>query len=232
MIEFGDTQAIPMPKQPLPKGKQPKSKTVKVELLPGLRNLSQFLNEKVIRDRNQDLVKMEKAELDELAAAIIINAEDANDQAMETLGCACLAIINAWNCGSLLNIAKKRTKHGDFQKWFRDTIRTPHLHLRTAQRYMKLAKRHSRLEDLVASNPSLRQAYIACGILPEPTGTEKADKKDNEVIARIGLLKSVASVRTRLRRFSTKNIKLDKKTRMELLATKAEIDQLFKVLIA
>jgi len=106
------------------------------------------------------------------------------------------------------------------------------LHLRTAQRYMKLAKSHSRLEDLVASNPSLRQAYIACGILPEPTGTEKTDKKDNEVIARIGLLKSVASVRTRLRRFSTKNIKLDKKTRMELLATKAEIDQLFKVLIA
>ncbi len=102
--------------------------------------------------------------------------------------------------------------------------------LRTALRYMQLAKNQPRVEDLLASNPSIRQAYIACGILAEPPESAITDK-DDDATARIGLLKSVASVQSRLRRFSEKKIRLDQETRNELLATKAEIAQLFKTLI-
>lgn len=231
-----------MPNKPSPKSSakaslkrkpaksQPSSQLAEFEVLPSLLNLSGFLNKTAIRNRNQNLVKMEKADLYELAAAIIINAEEAETHMGDTLQSACLAVVSAWNCGGLLNVAKKRTKHGEFQKWFEDTIRVPSLGLRTAQRYMQLAKKHPRLEDLIASTPSIRQAYIACGILAEPLENEKGDE-DDEAIARIGLLKSVASVQTRLRRLSEKKIKLDKETRRELLATKTEIDQLFKALI-
>lgn len=200
------------------------------EVLPGPPKLSEFLTEGVVRDRNQDLVKMEKASLEELAAAITISAEEADTHAEDALGSACLAVVSAWNCGGLLNIAKKQIRHGEFQEWFNDMIRVPGFSLRTAQRYMKLARSQPRIEELIASNPSIRQAYIACGILAEPPETEKTDKDDDATV-RLGLLKSVASVQTILRRFSEKKIKIDQNTRKKLLATKAEIDLLFRALI-
>ena len=173
---------------------------------------------------------MEKASLEELAAAITISAEEADTHAEDALGSACLAVVSAWNCGGLLNIAKKQIRHGEFQEWFNDMIRVPGFSLRTAQRYMKLARSQPRIEELIASNPSIRQAYIACGILAEPPETEKTDKDDDATV-RLGLLKSVASVQTILRRFSEKKIKIDQNTRKKLLATKAEIDLLFRALI-
>lgn len=227
-----------MPKNPSPKSSakskpvkfQPSSELTEFELLPGPPKLSEFLNEVHIRDRNQYLVEMEKSNLEELAGAIMTAAEASDTQVEMALESACKAIFAAWSCGSLLNIAKKQVKHGEFQKWFNDTIDVPGFSLRTAQRYMKLAKNQPSIEELIASNPSIRQAYIACGILAEPPETEKTDK-DDDATARLGLLKSVASVQTRLRRFSEKKIKIDQKTRKDLLATKAEIDQLFKALI-
>lgn len=224
-----------MPRKPTPKKKkpsksQPKSQSVEFEVLPNLPKLSEFLDERVLRSRNRDLVKMEKADLLDLTAAIIVNADEAEEHANNALGSACLAVVSAWNCGGLLNIAKMRIKHGEFQQWFNDTIRVPSLGLRTAQRYMKLAKSHPRVDDLIASDTSIRQAYIACGILGAPPETAISDK-DDDATARLGLLKSVASVQTRLRRFSEKKIKIDQKTRKELLVTKAEVDQLFKALI-
>jgi hypothetical protein len=244
--DIGDLHVIPMLEKPSPKSapkssaessarkkpakSQPSSELAEFEVLPGPPKLSEFLTKVVIHNRNQDLVKMAKSDQFELAAAIIINAQEAELYTRNALGNASLAVVSAWNCGGLLNIAKKRMKHGEFQQWFRDMIRIPSLGLRTAQRYMKLAKLNPRLEDLIASNSSIRQAYIACGILAEPPETEKSDK-DNEATARLGLLKSVASVQTRLRRFSEKKIKIDQKTRKDLLATKAEIDQLFKDII-
>lgn len=223
-----------MPKKPSPKS-SPKSKPgkpqlVECEVVPSLPNWSGFLTEDVIQKRNQKLVEMEKASLEELVASITVVAEEAITQADDAVSSACMAVVSVWNCGGLLNIAKKQLEHGEFQKWFDDKIRVPGFSLRTAQRYMKLARLNPRLEDLIASNPSIRQAYIACGILAEPPETEKT-KKDDEATARLGLLKSVVSVQTKLRRFSEKKIKIDQKTRKDLLATKADIDQLFEALI-
>ena len=209
---------------------KPDSQLTEFEVLPGPPKLSEFLTKSVIHNRNQNLVEMEQADLDSLAAAITICAEETDEHAEKALGSACLAVVSVWNCGGLLNIAKKQMRHGEFQKWFNDRIDVPGFSLRTAQRYMQLAKLNPRLEKLVDSNPSIRQAYLACGILAEPPETEKTDK-DDDATARLGLLKSVASVQTRLRRFSEKKIKIDKKTRNELLATKAEIDQLFKAIV-
>jgi hypothetical protein len=237
-LHFDRTRTKPMPKKPSPKPSakskpaksQQSSQLAEFEVLPAPPKLSEFLTEDVIHNRHQNLVEMEQADLDSLAAAITICAEEADTNAEEALGSACLAVVSVWNCGGLLNIAKKQMRHGEFQKWFNDRIDVPGFSLRTAQRYMKLAGLNPRLTDLIASNPSIRQAYIACGILAEPPETEKTNK-DFDATARLGLLRSIASVQTRLRRFSEKKIKLDKKTRKDLLATKAEIDQLFKALI-
>lgn len=213
-----------------PAKSQQSSQLVEFEVLPAPPKLSELLTKDVIHNRQQNLVEMDKAKLEELAVAITNCAKEAHDHAKKALGSAGLAIVSAWTCGGLLNLVKENMMHGELQVWFADNIRVPGLSLRTAQRYMKLAKSHPLLEDLIASNPSIRQAYIACGILAEPPETEKTDK-DDDVTARLGLLKSVASVQSRLRRFSEKKIKIDKKTRNELLATKAEIDQLFKAIV-
>jgi len=87
------------------------------------------------------------------------------------------------------------------------------------------------VERLIASSPSLRQAYQACGILPAPIEREKPADMDREAAAKGRLVKSVIGVQARLRRFSGAKIVLDASTRGELLAAKAAIDRLFESII-
>ena len=173
---------------------------------------------------------MEAADLKELATSICEFAEEADGHAHDAKASGSMALLSAWSCGVLLNIAKGKSKHGEFEKW-RDKNFSSRFGERTAQRYMLLADRFSCVEKLIKWNPSIRQAYIACGILPEPTDSEKPANKDKEAVARVRLMKSVTDVQTRLRRFSTTNLRLDKDTRKQLVAAKSEIDVLFKALI-
>lgn len=190
-----------------------------------------ILSDKVISLRNSERALMEHSNLKELAFIIQQSANDAASHAADALASVSMAVINAWTCGSALNMAKLQLEHGEFTKWVEDKFSRIPLSLRTAQRYMQLAKRYASVEKLIASNPTLRQAYFACGILSEPPEADKNTKKDDVVSARVVLLKSVTSIQNNLRRFSSKKLKLDKVTRNELVAAKTEIDRLFKSLI-
>lgn len=123
-------------------------------------------------------------------------------------------------------------KHGEFIPWLDAELKSSTFKVRTAQRYMKIAKGFSRVEDLVAWKPSLSQTYISCAMLPEPAATEKPAVIDKEAAARAGVVKSVTSVQNKPRSISSgRNFSLDDETRKELVSAKAEIDQLFKTLI-
>lgn len=192
--------------------------------------LSGFLSEETIKTRSAILAAMKIADLKELVTSIDQFAEEADGHAGDARESRSLAILSAWSCGALLNIAKGQIQHGEFKKW-RDNNFPSRFSERTAQRYMKLADRFSCVEKLIEWNPSIRQAYIACGILPAPPESEKPAEKDKVAVARVGLMKSVANVQTRLRRFSTKKLRLDDDTKKKLVAAKSEIDELFKALI-
>lgn len=217
--------------KPVRQGNTALSQTVGGEETEDSAKLSSLINKELIEGHAQALLGMEKAELVEIVAAIIVDVEETHRLAAEALGFATLVLVKAWHCGCLLNLAKDRTEHGEFEKWFHNTFPEHFLRLRTAQRYMKLAKKNPCLEHLIESNSSLRQAYITCGILPEPPDSEKPARSDKEAVAQARLLKSVANVQTRLRRFSKKKVSLDDETKRELVSAKAEIDGLFKGLI-
>ena len=193
--------------------------------------LSNLLTATAIDKRNDERERMAHADLKDLTSAIWKFVEDANEQASDAVASAGMAILNAWSCGSALIAAKGKVEHGKFEKWVEKEFSKIPLGLRTAQRYMQLARSYTRVEDLMVWNPSVRQAYIACGILPAPPEVETNSDKDSEVIARTGLLKSVHGVQNKLLRFSTQKIKIDSKTKKELITVKAEIDKLFRDLI-
>lgn len=74
-------------------------------------------------------------------------------------------------CGQLLKQQKDSLKHGGWIEWLRANC--PDIHERTAQRYMKLA--NTTHVSFLQDASTVRQAYIAAGIMPEP---EKPQPKE------------------------------------------------------
>lgn len=92
------------------------------------------------------------------------------------------AVEIAVECGRLLSEQKKRTAHGEWIAWIKSNCRFSE---DTAQNYMRLFRKVSQLTELESKTDddaktdtvrfidklkakSIRQAYIATGILPEP----------------------------------------------------------------
>ena len=84
-------------------------------------------------------------------------ADNATDQARA-------AITSAVECGNLLLRQKASLPHGAWLPWLAQYC--PDISAETARRYMRLSKR-SQVTDLTDAT-SLRQAYLATGVLPEP----------------------------------------------------------------
>ena len=74
------------------------------------------------------------------------------------------AITAAVQCGDLLTRQKASFPHGTWLAWL--AAHCPAISAETARRYMRLSKR-SQVTDLTDAT-SLRQAYLATGVLPEP----------------------------------------------------------------
>ena len=73
------------------------------------------------------------------------------------------AITAAVQCGDLLTRQKASVPHGTWLDWL--AAHCPDISAETARRYMRLSKR-SQVTDLTDAT-SLRQAYLATGVLPE-----------------------------------------------------------------
>lgn len=90
------------------------------------------------------------------------------------------ALVYAWACGRLLNAAKEDLGHGAFGKWRREHLESAGISERTSTRYMKLAERCSDVKGLLQWAPTLKQAYVGCGVLPEPPKGEKDEQHGDE----------------------------------------------------
>lgn len=80
---------------------------------------------------------------------------------------ASTAIAKALECGQLLLQQKAALKHGGWLEWL--AANCPKICERTARRYMGVAKR-THVADLNDAT-TLRQAYLACGIIQEKPKT-------------------------------------------------------------
>lgn len=108
------------------------------------------------------------AKLKNIAKQINDSFDAANRLAKQARDRAHEAIAEALLCGQLLNQAKQVVGHGLWMKWLQEHC--PLISQPTAWRYMQLSN-HSHVNKLGNAN-GLRQAYITCGILPEPEHIE------------------------------------------------------------
>jgi hypothetical protein len=92
---------------------------------------------------------------------LFVSAEHKAKRAFETAGDA---VNDALLCGKKLNEVKAKLKHGEWLPWLHENC--PEISEDKSERYRALANSaHDRnLNDCA----TLRQAYIACGILPDP----------------------------------------------------------------
>ena len=85
------------------------------------------------------------------------------------------AITAAVQCGDLLTRQKASVPHGTWLDWL--ATHCPDISAETARRYMRLSKR-SQVTDLTDAT-SLRQAYLATGVLPEEPPRDNATPDAN-----------------------------------------------------
>jgi len=90
--------------------------------------------------------------------------QDSNRLANDARGVASDAISKALECGRLLIQQKESIGHGSWLEWLDANV--PEISDRTARKYMALAKRNH--DSDLTDSASLRQAYLATGIIPAP----------------------------------------------------------------
>jgi hypothetical protein len=141
------------------------------------------------------------------------------------------ALVFAWACGMLLNSAKTRLGRIGFGQW-RDANLVPDvMSERTTQRYMKLADSSKNVKALLEWSPSLRQAYIACGVLPESEPSAGDEEPDESPKTR-ALLSSLTGLQKNLRLFSGSGESLGKGERKQLELVRMELNQFFDEILA
>jgi hypothetical protein len=142
------------------------------------------------------------------------------------------ALLYVWTSGMLLNATKKKLGHGKFGKWCdKHLVATNIMCERTCQRYMKLATENPNVSAFLESGTSIRQSYIAAGILPEPDKDPGANEK-NGVSKSCALMSILSSLQKKLRLFAASNEKLKEAERVQLQLVRFELDQFFDQALA
>lgn len=140
------------------------------------------------------------------------------------------ALVFAWATGKLLNAAKFRSDHGSFGTWRNENLDLGAISERTLQRYMLLAKNYPDVKALLHWNSGLRQAYVACGILPEPEKT--VGEVDDEPAPKTrALLTSLSGLQKNLRLFTGSGEKLVKADLTQLRLMRDELNRFFNQVI-
>lgn len=85
------------------------------------------------------------------------------------------SIVAAIDCGRLLERQKGSLPHGAWTDWLAENC--PEISVRTAQRYIRLSK--TTHVSFFNDAHSLRQAYLATGVLPEPAPREAVQPDAN-----------------------------------------------------
>jgi len=203
-----------------------KAKAVEVEIVPDVPDL---MPAEVVK--RIGVIENQLGQVDGLSDLKLCNmiqryAKQAAEHSGIAVRASASALVYAWACGKLLNAAKEKLGRTGFGPW-RDANLVPSvMSERTSQRYMQLANLHSDVRVLLEWNPGLRQAYIACGILPEP---ERADGEEDEESApkTRAVLRSLTGLQKNLRQFTGSGEKLGKGERTQLALARDELNRFF-----
>jgi len=140
------------------------------------------------------------------------------------------ALVYAWGCGRLLNEAKEQLGHGAFGKWRNEHLVPTVMSERTSARYMQLAARCNDVRALLQWAPTLKQAYVECGILPDPSVSDREPGDKDEVLPKEKLFTSLTNLQkglrlfeTNLKSFEVSREKLDEHDRTQLQLMKEQI---------
>ena len=153
--------------------------------------------------------------------------------AREAVSAGATALVCAWTCGKLLNAAKEKFGHGSFGKWRSEHLVPEFMSERTTVRYMQLAARCHDVNALLEWSPGLRQAYIACGVLPDPGEVDATEEEAQkiEVPKKQVLMTSLGDVQRNLRlfernlqQFEGSKEKLDEDEKAQLKLMRIEIE--------
>jgi hypothetical protein len=204
--------------------REPRVKELEVEVVPELRPPGVVKDVALVERRLSDLDGMSEAKL---LGEIKSYAGHAARHAQSAVQSAASAVVYAWGCGKLLEAAKARVGHGKFDKWREQNLGKEVMSQRTSQRYMKLAKDWENVEALLEWHPTLRQAYIASGVLPAPPDRQHPVDGDREAAKRQALLSSITGIQKRLRLFDGVKGELEADEKAQLKLAKAEIDEFF-----
>lgn len=133
----------------------------------------------------------------ELSVAEQINSlhKQASEMAESAKGKINEAVALVVECGRLMREQKKRVGHGEWLPWLSKNC--PDITERTAQKYMSLNRKIAAIapsEESDAANTNygsyfdtakvktIRQAYIAAGVLPEPSKSDATGKLTPSVV--------------------------------------------------
>jgi len=153
-----------------------------------------------------DAVEKQLSQVGDMSGALLCNtvqhyAAQADRFARHAVRAGASTLVYAWASGKLLNAAKEKLGHGEFGRW-RDANLVPAIISgRTATRYMQLATHCHDVRALLEWNPSLRQAYIACGILPDPSEADREEEEKEKPSAKQLLFTSLTHIQRDLRLF-------------------------------
>jgi len=111
-----------------------------------------------------------------LASQIREAYQNANRLATDARAVASDAIAKALECGQLLIQQKESLGHGSWLEWLDANV--PEITDRTARRYMALAKRTH--VSVLNDTATVRQAYLATGIIPSPEEKAPAPPDPNK----------------------------------------------------
>lgn len=174
---------------------------------------------------------------EEMSDQLILNAisnysSEATKYSGIALKAGASALVFAWGCGCLLNAAKERLGHGEFGKWRKKLIEGNYMSERTSMRYMKLAARCGDIRALLQWAPTLKQAYVDCGILPEPPERQNNDSSEDNADAQLTrkkviLLSVVSNLQQKMQQCVDIEGRLDDDERRQLRLAKREIDAFF-----
>ena len=216
-------------KKPSTKSVPTKAKLIVVKENPDVPDLMPPEVAKHLAEVEKLIKRSEKMKAGDLIKPIEDYAMHAASFSHKAVQAGASALVFAWACGKLLNATKKELGHDAFGDWREDKLLSENLSERTSQRYMKLAKQCQDIKVLLEWSPSLRQAYIACGVLPEPEQSEN-DSGTPPQKAHV-LLASLSGLQKNLRLFAGSNEKLGKEDLSQLKLVRDELYRFFDQVI-
>ena len=173
---------------------------------------------------DQKLKSLQAHSLTKLAGEIVDYHLKAVTKAKEARESAANAVECAMESGYRLLAAKERVEYGGFGAWLKKNCTK--LSSATAYRYMGLAQEFSHVIN-AQEITTLRQAYIASGILPAPD--EKEESAGKKVVGIHGVSNHVRAI-SNYWRAKIKKIPLEKWKKDERLKLKQELSLLTKII--